>query len=300
MSTTTSARSDVPARLPTLSRRRKVKDGMAAGLIGLAFLFALIPLVWVLWTVISRGLPVVLNIDWWTQSQRLVGPLDEGGGALHAIIGTLVQAFFASIIAIPLGILGGILLVEYPENKLIKPLSFMTDVLTGIPSIVSALFIYAAFVTAFGWNRMGFLVSLALVLLMIPVIVRGTEEMLRIVPNELREASYALGVPRWKTVLRIVIPTAMTGIITSIMLGLARIMGETAPLLILVGYTSSINWNPFQGEQAALPLMINVERTNPLPPAQDRTWGAAFTLILIVMLLSLGARLLGRFAGVKK
>ena len=124
--------------------------------------------------------------------------------------------------------------------------------------------------------------------------------MLRVVPNELREASYALGVPRYKTILKVVLPTSISGIITAVMLGIARIMGETAPLLILVGYTSSFNANPFEGEQAALPLMINVERGNPLPPGQDRAWAAALTLILIVMLLNLGARLISRYSGVKK
>ena len=299
MSAPTAMRPTPADQLPPLATSRKIKNAVARVVIFLAFAVAIIPLVWVLWVVVSRGLPLVLDVSWWTTSQRGVGAFGQGGGAAHAIIGTLVQAFFAAIIAIPLGVLGGIMLVEYPEHKLLKPLSFMTDVLTGIPSIVSALFIYAALITTFGFQRMGFLVSLALVLLMIPVIVRGTEEMLRIVPNELREASYALGVPRWKTILRIVIPTAITGIVTSIMLGLARIMGETAPLLILVGYTSSINWNPFKGEQAALPLRINVERTA-YPYGVERAWGAALTLILIVMLLSIGARYLGRFAGVKK
>ena len=300
MSTTATQAASPKKTLPTLSAARKFKNRLAAALITAAFIIAIIPLVWVLATVVVRGLPAVLNLDWWTTSQRNIGIFDDGGGAAHAIVGTLVQGLTAAVIAVPIGILAGILLVEYPGNRLLKPVSFMTDVLTGIPSIVSALFIYAFFITTLGFSRSGFMVSLALVILMLPVVVRGTEEMLRIVPNELREASYALGVPRWKTVMRIVIPTAFTGIITSVMLGLARIMGETAPLLILVGYSPSINSNPFAGEQAALPLMINVERTNPLPAGQEKTWGAALTLILIVMLLNLGARFLSRFSGVKK
>jgi phosphate transport system permease protein len=301
MSTTTKAVGEpVRTELPALSRKRKTKNVIATVLIWSAFLIAMIPLVWVLFTVVSRGLSSILELSWWTTSQRNIGAFDEGGGAAHAIVGTLVQAAIAALIAVPIGILAGILLVEYPSNRLLKPVSFMTDVLTGIPSIVSALFIYALFITTLGFNRSGIMVSFALVILMLPVIVRGTEEMLRIVPNELREASYALGVPRWKTIMRIVVPTAFTGIVTAVMLGLARIMGETAPLLILVGYTPSINANPFAGEQAALPLMINVERQNPLPAGQDRAWGAALTLILIVMLLNLGARYLSRFSGVKK
>lgn len=300
MSVTTTSQSAGRNTLPTLSSGRKAKNAIATGLIWSAFAVAMIPLVWVLWTTISRGLSALLSLDWWTKSQRNIGAFDEGGGMLHALVGTLEQAAVAALIAVPIGILVGILLGEYPGSRLLKPVSFMTDVLTGIPSIVSALFIYAFFITFLGFNRSGIMVSLALVILMLPVIIRGTEEMLRIVPNELREASYALGVPRWKTVMRIVIPTAFTGIVTSVMLGLARIMGETAPLLILVGYSASINSNPFSGEQAALPLMINVERQNPLPAGQERAWGAALTLILLVMLLNVGARYLSRFSGVKK
>jgi phosphate transport system permease protein len=299
MSTTTATASG-KGTLPTLSAGRKIKNVIATTLVYAAFVVAIIPLAWVLWTTVSRGLPALLNVEWWSSSQRNIGAFDEGGGMLHALVGTLVQAFIATVIAVPIGILAGILLVEYPGHRLLKPVSFMTDVLTGIPSIVSALFIYAFFITFLGFNRSGVMVSFALVILMLPVVVRGTEEMLRIVPTELREASYALGVPRWKTVYRIVIPTAFTGITTAVMLGIARIMGETAPLLILVGYTPSINGNPFDGEQAALPLMINVERTNPLPAGQERAWGAALTLILLVMLLNLGARYLSRFSGVKK
>lgn len=300
MSASATPLSTAPKALPQVSRSRRIKDGAARVLITAAFVAALIPLLWVLGTVLTRGLSAVLDPQWWTTSQRNIGPFDDGGGAAHAIIGTVLHALIAALIAVPIGVVAGILLVEYPESRMLKPVSFMTDVLTGIPSIVSALFIYALFVTTLGFSRSGFLVSLALVILMIPVVVRGTEEMLRIVPTELREASFALGVPRWKTILRIVVPTAFTGIVTAVMLGLARIMGETAPLLILVGYTASINSNPFSGEQAALPLMINVERNNPLPAGQERAWAAALTLILIVMALNLGARYLSRFAGVKK
>jgi phosphate transport system permease protein len=182
----------------------------------------------------------------------------------------------------------------------------MVDILSGLPSIVAALFIYAVFVTAFGGQRGGWLVSLALVLLMIPVIVRTTEEMLKLVPNELREASYALGVPKWRTVLKVVLPTALTGIFTGIMLGIARVAGETAPLLILVGYTDNTNTDLFgSGFQGSLPGMIYAQVTNlgakrsftgqPIHNyAVDRMWGAALTLIIIVMGLNLLARLIAR------
>ncbi len=288
------------ASLAPVKGRRRFVDRAMRVVVFLAFLLAVIPLIWVLWITISRGIGLVVSLEWWTTSMRNIGPNDFGGGAAAAIQGTLIQAAIATAIAVPIGVLAGIYLVEYSDKPLVRPVSFMTDVLTGIPSIVSGLFIYALFITTFGFSRMGLLVALALTLLMIPVVVRGTEEMLRIVPNELREASYALGVPRYRTILKVVLPTAISGIITSVMLAVARIMGETAPLLILVGYTASLNPNPFEGEQAALPLMINVERGNPLPPGQERAWAAALTLILLVMLLNIGARVISRFSGIKK
>ena len=202
----------------------------------------------------------------------------------------------------------GIYLVEYGRGPLARATTFMVDILTGVPSIVAALFIYAVFITTFHGQRAGWLVSLALVLLMIPVIVRTTEEMLRLVPNELREASYALGVPKWKTIQRVVVPTALTGIITGIVLGIARVAGETAPLLILVGYTPNTNGNLLNGFQGSLPGMIydqvgNLGNTHVLVNghpatihyAADRMWGAALTLIIIVMALNLIARILGRY-----
>ena len=159
----------------------------------------------------------------------------------------------------------------------------MVDILTGVPSIVAGLFIYALWVTTFGFQRVGFAVCLALVLLMIPVVVRSTEEMLKLVPNELREASYALGVPKWKTIMKVVLPTAFSGIVTGILLGLARVMGETAPLLILGPYTKSIATDLFSGLMPTLPTMINQDRTEVLQPAVDRMWATALTLILLVL-----------------
>ena len=190
------------------------------------------------------------------------------------------------------------LVVEYGRGRLAKVVSFMVDILTGVPSIVAALFIYALWVTTFGFQRVPFAVTLALTLLMIPTIVRSTEEMLKLVPNELREASYALGVPKWKTIVSIVLPTAFSGIVTGILLGLARVMGETAPLIILGPYTKSMASNLFDGLMGTLPTMINQDRTEALQPAVDRVWGAALTLILIVFVLNLLGRFLGRFSKV--
>jgi phosphate transport system permease protein len=175
----------------------------------------------------------------------------------------------------------------------------MVDILTGVPSIVAALFIYAVWVTTFGFQRVGFAVCLALVLLMLPVVVRSTEEMLKLVPNELREASYALGVPKWKTIVKIVLPTAFSGIVTGVLLGLARIMGETAPLLILGPYTKDIATNLFGGLMPTLPTMINIDRQQALQPAVDRVWAASLTLILLILVLNLAGRIVARTGKVR-
>jgi phosphate transport system permease protein len=283
------------------SGARAVKNTLATVLIALCFLIALIPLVWILWTVLSKGYSLLLDANWWGQSQRGITSRREGGGAYHAIMGSLIMALLCAIIAVPLGVLGAVYLIEYGRGtKAARAVSFMVDILTGVPSIVAALFVYAVWVTVLGQNRVGFAVSLSLVLLMMPVVLRSTEEMLKLVPDELREASYALGVPKWKTVLKVVIPTAFGGIVTGIMLGLARVIGETAPLLILVGYSKNINLNPFDGFMGALPTMINQDRTElALAPAEERVWAAALTLILLVLALNLLARVVARFSTIK-
>jgi len=281
------------------SRARQARNLLARVVMWTAFLFALIPLAWILWTVVSRGIALVLEPVWWTNSQRGITSRMVGGGAAHAIQGTLLMALVTAVMAVPVGVMTAIYLVEYGRGKLAKTVSFMVDILTGIPSIVAALFIYAVWVTTFGLQRVGFAVCLALVMLMIPVIVRSTEEMLKLVPNELREASYALGVPKWKTIARVVLPTAFSGIVTGILLGLARIMGETAPLLILGPYTANLATNLFGGFMATLPTMINTNRVESLQPSIDRTWASALTLILVILLLNLAGRLVARTSKVR-
>ena len=300
----TLARTEQPAVVPTglakPSGRRSAVNLAATILVTAAFLVAVIPLAWILWTVLSKGLALLLDPQWWLNSQRGITSRREGGGAYHAVLGTLLQAAVTALISVPIAVLTAIYLVEYGRGPLARAVSFMVDILTGIPSIVAALFIYAVWVTTFGLNRVGFSVSLALVLLMIPVVVRSTEEMLKLVPNELREASYALGVPKWRTVASVVLPTALSGIITGVLLGLARVMGETAPLLILGPYSKSINTDLFHGFMAALPTMINQDRTEALQPAVDRVWAAALTLVLLVLVLNILGRLVARFSSVRK
>lgn len=272
----------------------------ATVLVWIAFLIALVPLIWILWTVINKGGNLLTHASWWTNSQRGITNRQVGGGAYHAIIGTLEQAVVCAVIAVPIAIFTAIYLVEYGRGRFARLVSFMVDILTGIPSIVAALFIFAVWVNTLGLDRVGFAVSLALVLLMIPVVVRSTEEMLKLVPNELREASYALGVPKWKTISRIVLPTAFSGIVTGVLLGLARVMGETAPLLILGPYSKSINTDLFSGFMAALPTMINQDRSEALAPAVNRVWAAALTLIILVLLLNIAGRLISRLNKVSK
>ncbi|AWH94760.1 phosphate ABC transporter permease PstA [Dietzia psychralcaliphila] len=271
---------------------RRVKDKTATVIFSLCFVLAVIPLVALLYKVIESGLPAVLNPAWWTNSFFLVSPSSMGGGVGHAIYGSLVQAIIAAVISIPLGVAAGIMLVEYPESKLAKPTTFMVDVLAGVPSVVAAIFIFGVWVSVLKFQLSAFAVSLALVLLMLPLIVRSTEEMLKLVPDELREASYALGVPKWKTIVSIVVPTALSGMISGVFLSIARVMGETAPVLILVGYTASFNYSLFEGNMASLPLLIFNQLSNPNEAGQYRIWGAALTLIIIIAL----ANVLATFA----
>jgi phosphate transport system permease protein len=282
-------------------RSRAIRDVVARVAMWGSFGLAMVPLVWILWTAATRGFHMLTTSLWWTGNQRNINTTDAGGGARHAIEGTLIQAGMTAAIAVPLAVLTAIYLVEYGRGWLARAISFMVDILSGVPSIVAALFIYAVWVTTFGIDRNGFAVSLSLVLLMIPTIVRSTEEMLKLVPTELREASYALGVPKWVTIVRIVLPTAFSGIVTGILLGLARVMGETAPLLILGPYTKNFQRDLFSGNMATLPTMINEDRSDfALSTAAERMWGAALTLIILVLLLNLIGRVIARYGSVKK
>ncbi len=289
---------DAPVKGPTfhpISTNRKVKNSVAKGLFWASFLIAMVPLVWVLYTVVSRGFTAILSLDWWNNSLAGVLPDEMAGGVYHAIYGTVVQAAVAAILAVPLGIFAAIYLVEYGRGTFAKVTTYMVDILAGVPSIVAALFIFALWIATLGFPQSAFAVSLALVLLMLPVVVRNTEEMLKLVPDELREASFALGIPKWKTIARVVIPTALPGIISGILLALARVIGETAPVLVLVGYARSINMDVFEGNMASLPLLIYTELINPEEAGRLRVWGAALTLILLVAAMYVGAAFINRY-----
>lgn len=300
--TLTATRLDQPARPPAfqhVSPVRKVKNYLATGLVTLAFCVAIVPLAWLLITVVGKGYHAIVAKGWWTKSLKGVLPEEFRGGIYHALYGTFVQGLVCAVIAVPLGVLAAVYLVEYGRGRLARVTTFMVDILSGVPSIVAALFVFALWISVFGFPQSAFAVSLALVLLMLPVVVRSTEEMLRLVPDELREASFALGIPKWKTILRIVLPTALSGVVTGVMLALARVMGETAPVLVLVGYSRSINFDVFDGNMASLPLLIYTELTNPEPAGVQRVWGAALTLIIVIMFFNLVAAVISRFSAIK-
>ncbi|MCM1968730.1 MULTISPECIES: phosphate ABC transporter permease PstA [Streptomyces] len=279
--------------------RRQAKDRIATSLVWVAFLLAVVPLFSLVWSTVERGVKV-LDVYFLTHSMGVVGDSEPGGGIYHAIIGTLEQVGIATLIAAPIGVLTAIYLVEYGRGALARAVTFFVDVMTGIPSIVAGLFILSLLLIL-DMSFSGFAGALALAILMMPVVVRSTEEMLKLVPNELREASLALGVPKWRTILKVVLPTAVGGITTGVMLAVARIAGETAPVLLLVFGNPFINNNPFDGAQASLPLYIYQQYANSAgsEAAYDRAWAAALTLIAFVMILNLAARGIARWKAPK-
>ncbi|GAA1016343.1 phosphate ABC transporter permease [Streptomyces sp. F-3] len=274
---------------------RRAKDRLATSLVWAAFLLAVVPLVSLIWTTLTRGVKV-LDVHFLTHSMGVVADTEPGGGIYHAIVGSLQQVGLATLIGAPIGVLTAIYLVEYGRGRLARAVTFFVDVMTGIPSIVAGLFILSLMLIL-KMQPFGFAGSLALAILMMPVVVRSTEEMLKLVPNELREASLALGVPKWRTILKVVLPTSIGGITTGVVLAVARIAGETAPVMLLVFGNPFINNNPFEGAQASLPLYIYQQYANSAGSgaAYDRAWAASLTLIAFVMLLNLGARGIARW-----
>jgi phosphate transport system permease protein len=308
-----------------LENRRRAADNLWRNLVWGAFLIALVPLVSVIWSVVSTGLPTLV-----TQPQVMLYDMagvtgvddvayrDGGsaagtlaGGFVHALIGTVMITLIATVISVPIGLLTSIYLVEYSRDGWFsRAIVFFVDVMTGIPSIVAGLFAFAMMQlvmelilgpgpAAMQSVKMGFSAALALSVLMIPVVVRSTEEMLRVVPNELREGSYALGVRKWRTIFKVVLPTAISGIASGVTLAIARVAGETAPILVTAGYAMRINWNPFDEWMTALPVFIYRQLVAPTAPtvtdpSLQRAWAAALVLIVIVMGLNLIARVIAK------
>ena len=275
--------------------RRRSKDRLARHVVTTFFIAALVPLISLGWGTLGNGLARFDGV-FFTWSMRNV--LGEGGGAVHAIWGTLIITGIATLISVPIGLLTAIYLTEYgTDSRLGHSIRFFVDVMTGIPSIVAGLFAYTMFSLVFGpGHKSGISGAVALSILMIPTVVRATEEMLRIVPRELREASYALGVPKFRTILKVVLPTSIAGIITGVVLAIARVIGETAPLLVTASITTSMNLDPTQNPMATLPVFVYNQYM--YAPGIDtaayhaRAWAGALTLIIIVMGLNLVGRLI--------
>lgn len=300
--------------------QRKATDRVATTLVTSAFAIACIPLISLLWTALERGGPVLLEHPSVLNRtmQGMKGVLDQeyvagetslAGGFYHAIAGTVLITLASCVISIPIGVLTAIYLVEYGRrNPLARGITFLVDVMTGIPSIVAGLFAFSLFGTiaaivnpgAIGSAKTGIAAAVALSVLMIPIVVRNTEEILRLVPMDLREATYALGVPKWKTIVRIVLPTAISGILSGITIAIARVIGETAPIMVTAGFAKNLNWDMFSGWMSTLPTYIYDSQMRPVSPgvaaaaSSERAWAAALVLIIIVMLLNLIARLIAK------
>ena len=269
---------------------RSTKSQIMTVLMFVAFLVILVPLVFVFGTVISKGGGIVFRHfpAWFTTDiptrSRAVGP-----GMGPAIVGTIVITLTAAVVAVPLGILGAIYLHEYGGgSRTAKVVRFLANVMTGVPSIVMGLFVYVLFTLHFGSRGIGG--ALALSCLMLPVVIRSTEEMLRLVPGHLREASYALGTNKARTILTVVLPSALPGIVSGCLLAVARAAGETAPLLFTIGVVTKRNWNVFSGPTTSLSYQIFNNASQTLAGPQERGWGAALTLVALTFLFTIVAR----------
>jgi phosphate transport system permease protein len=288
MTTTLVAQS--PPDLSPKRSGRTIRNAVATVVMGLCVVIVVIPLGFVLFTVVQKGASAISS-GWFTDD---IPPVRRTGpGMAPAIVGTLVITGLAALMAVPLGILGAVYLHEYGKTgRLARVLRFFSDVMTGVPSIVMGLFIFTIWVIRFGVDGVtGFAGALALACLMLPIIIRSTEEMLRLVPDYLREASMALGSSRSRTIVTVVLPTALPGILSGVLLAIARAAGETAPLLFTVGAATSTNWNPFTGPNTALSLQIFSNAQQPFAGAQERAWGAALTLIALTFIFLVLSRI---------
>ncbi|HZQ86118.1 MAG TPA: phosphate ABC transporter permease PstA [Acidimicrobiales bacterium] len=271
-----------------VSPRRRARNALATSVMWASLALAAIPLGFLIFYVVRKGLKV-MSWKFLTKPIPVIGRT-VGPGMGPAIIGTLLITALATLIAVPLGVLGAIYIVEYgADNRLARTIRFLGDVMAGVPSIVMGLFIYTIWVVRFH-HFTGFAGALALACLMLPIVIRSSESMLRLVPRELREASFALGTSRSRTILTVVLPAAASGIISGCLLAVARAAGETAPLLFTVGLVSRTNTNLFKGQNTALSLQIFSNANQPYAGAQGRAWGAALTLMVIVLVFSISAR----------
>ena len=289
-----------PAPALDLSARggwRTLKNRLATGLLVLSFLVVLVPLVLVIGTVILKGAKV-MGLEFLTSPVAATEQRAKGGIG-PAIAGTLVITGFATLLAVPLGLLGAIYLHEYGGTRpLARAVRFMATVMTGVPSVVMGLFVYVVWTLRFKQAGVGG--SLALACLMLPIIIRTTEEMLKLVPRELREAALALGTSKSRTILTVVVPAALPGMVSGVLLAVARAAGETAPLLFTIGAARQVNWNVFSEANTALPSQIYANANSAFGTAQNRGWGAALALVGIAFVFTIFARVVSARFSLKR
>jgi phosphate transport system permease protein len=275
--------------------RRAVTDRLALVAAASAGLFALGVIGDQIGYIAYESRHAVTHLNFWTQTMKATGPLQplSSGGVLHGMIGSLEQLGIATLLAVPLGVMAAVFLAEV-GGVLAHPVRVIVTAMTALPEIVAGLFIYATVILTLGTRQDGFAAALALAVMMLPIVTRGAEVMLRLVPNSLREASYALGASQWRTVWNVVLPTARSGLTTVSVLGMARAVGETAPLLFTAGFTNFFNANPFSGPQSGMPILIwDFIRINPTSNMIDRGFGAGLALLIMVLILFTAARVLG-------
>ena len=269
------------------------KDALVSSVVSIGAVATLIPIISILATVVSKGVKG-LHLGLFTNDMSLATPTDPivVGGFLHAITGTLTLVALSLVISVPIGILTALYMTEI-KGRLIGPIRFLVQAMSGVPSIVAGLFILSSVLYPITKAYSGFMGVLALSILMIPTIARTSEEVLNLIPNDLREAGVALGGTQWRTVAMIVLPAAKSGLITAMILGVARIAGETAPLLLLTGGGDRVNPNPFDGPMGSLPYYIWKSFNAGSPEALSRAWAGLLVLVLLVLILFIAARMLG-------
>ena len=269
------------------NQRRLIATRAWRALIYLTALLALIPLALILMEVISKGLPAVSHPEFFVNTERPFGI--PGAGVSHAIVGTLIMVSMASAMSIPVGIIAGIYLVEYGTGRAADYIRLASDVLVGMPSIALGLFAYAAFVVP-SRQHSAYSAAIALAVLMLPVVIRTTESAVKLIPGNLRESGLALGLPRWRVSLQLILPAAVPGVVTGALLAVARASGETAPLLFTSFGNSFFNADPTHGPMSSLTLIVFKDALTPFQQLQDQAWGAALTLVVVVLILNLASR----------
>lgn len=271
----------------------RAKDRVMAAAVAVGGLAVVAPLIAIVTYTVAKGIGA-LTPGFFTQTLEFTGPLSaaDAGGALHAIVGTLEQVGIAAAVSVPLGVATAVFLNEV-GGRLARPVRMIVDAMSAIPSIVAGLFIYAVLILQLGLGQSGLAAGLSLAVLMLPTVTRTAEVVLRLVPSGLREASLALGAEEWRTTTGVVLPTARGGLITAVVLGVARVVGETAPLILTAGGAFVLNSNPFAGKQDSLPLFVFRLVKSPQTAQIERAWTGALVLIAIVLALFVLARTLG-------